>query len=98
MGLLKSEMSEKFSKIASIGSKKHDERVELTSATRPKVRKCLIIMNLMNPFKNLIIKISNENKIRNIFHSANCSYLFRCKNIQDLKKKKTQVAKHIANI
>lgn len=56
MGLLKNEMSEKFSKIASIGSKKHDERVELTSATRPKVRKCLIIMQLIStssdPFQN----------------------------------------------
>jgi hypothetical protein len=38
MGLLKSEMSEKFSKITNIGSKKLDERVELTTAPRPKVR------------------------------------------------------------
>lgn len=43
MGLLKSEMSEKFSKITNIGSKKQDERVELTSAPRPKVRKPVII-------------------------------------------------------
>jgi hypothetical protein len=42
MGLLKSEMSEKFSKITNIGSKKQDERVELTSAPRPKVRKFVV--------------------------------------------------------
>jgi len=43
MGLLKSEMSEKFSKITNIGSKKLDERVELTSVPRPKVRETLLI-------------------------------------------------------
>jgi len=37
MGLLKSEMTEKFNKITSIGSKKQEERVELTAANKPKV-------------------------------------------------------------
>ncbi|XP_059468988.1 phosphatidylinositide phosphatase SAC2 isoform X2 [Neocloeon triangulifer] len=36
MGLLKNEMSEKFSKITSIGSKKQEEKVEMTTNNKPK--------------------------------------------------------------